>query len=184
MVRRTFLQALGALTAVYVAGLPVAASARFGGDIDVPLAAATNDLEGVRKAILDGDSPSITDNSGVPALAYAAKFDNAAMARLLIENGSGVVGRDTLGNMPIHWAAQQGSLAVLQILLDAQSPIDPANREGLTPLMTAARNGQLAAVRFLLEKGADPRKQDFTGRDALGWANQPAIRHLLEDKMK
>lgn len=184
MLRRAMLKAVCALVALGLPARPSAAQMRFGGDTDVPDAAAKNDLEGVQKALIRGASPSITDDHGIPALAYAAKFDNPAMARMLLDRGAGVTGRDPLGNMPIHWAAQQGGTEIVQILLDAKSPVDPANREGLTPLMLAARAGKIAAARLLLDNGADPRKQDFTGRDALGWASQPAVRHLLEEQAK
>jgi ankyrin repeat protein len=36
--------------------------------------------------------------------------------------------------------------------------------------MLAASHGNLQLVQALLAKGADPRKSDFTGRDALSWA--------------
>jgi ankyrin repeat protein len=134
--------------------------------------------------LIRGASASITDDDGVPAIVYAAKYNNASMVRLLLDRGAGVTGKDTLGNMAIHWAAQQGSMDVLPILIEAQSPIDPTNRDGMTPLMMAARGGQTSAARLLLAKGADPRKQDFTGRDALGWASQPVVRRLLEEKTR
>lgn len=184
MTRRTVLRALGALVVLGALARSPAAQARYASDVDVPDAAAKNDFDGVQKALIDGNSASITDNQGIPALIYAAKFDNAEMTRLLLDHGADITGRDPLGDMAIHWAAQRGSTNVLPILLDAKSPVDAGNRDGLTPLMLAARYGKTAAARILLDHGADPRKQDFTGRDALGWASQPAVRHLLEEKAK
>jgi Ankyrin repeat len=46
--------------------------------------------------------------------------------------------------------------------------------------MMAANKGQLLAVRLLLKRGADPQKQDYTGRDATGWAEgKPNILQAL-----
>lgn len=181
MMRRTLMSLVGVALALGLTAGPAVAQMKLDGATDVPKFAAQNDLESVRKALFRGASASITDDAGVPAIDYAAKYNNVEITNLLLQRGAGVTERDALGNMPIHWAAQQGSIEVLQILLDSQSPVDPTNREGLTPLMLAARGGQTAAARILLAKGADPRKQDFTGRDALGWASQPAVRRLLEE---
>jgi hypothetical protein len=184
MNRRSLLILLAVAAFAAWAGRPALAQMKLDGATDVPKFASQNDLDGVRKAIFRGASPSITDDAGVPAVDYAAKYNNVEIMSLLLQRGAGVTERDALGNMPIHWAAQQGSLEVLQILLDNQSPVDPTNRDGMTPLMLAARGGQTAAARLLLAKGADPHKQDFTGRDALGWASQPAVRHLIEEKSR
>jgi uncharacterized protein len=88
--------------------------------------------------------------------------------------------RDQFGNTPLHWAAQRGNTAVLQMLIGAKAAIDPQNRQGVTPLMMAAKAGNIPAVRLLLKNGADPHRADFTGRDAIGWADgKPAIVQLL-----
>jgi ankyrin repeat protein len=68
----------------------------------------------------------------------------------------------------------------VQLLLDAKATVDAQNRQGITPLMMAANKGQLLAVRLLLKRGADPQKQDYTGRDATGWAEgKPNILQAL-----
>ena len=59
---------------------------------------------------------------------------------------------------------------MVKLLLDAGAAADPTNKNGVTPLMMAAGRGNLEIVRALLDKGANPSRTDFTGRDALGWA--------------
>jgi ankyrin repeat protein len=60
--------------------------------------------------------------------------------------------------------------------------VDVANRQGITPPMMASGRGNLAVVRLLLQQGANPRKQDYTGRDALGWAaGQAPVMRALQD---
>ena len=70
---------------------------------------------------------------------------------------------------------------VLRVLLQANALVDVQTREGLTPLMLAAKNGRTDAVRRLLQYHADPRKNDYTGRDAVSWA---ANRVTIVDALK
>ncbi|MGO9787151.1 MAG: ankyrin repeat domain-containing protein [Stellaceae bacterium] len=128
----------------------------------------------------DPDQP---DFGGTTALMYAAINNNAQIAYILISHSSAHVdARDKFGNTALHYAAEHGSLDVLHELLDAKAPIDAQNREGITPLMKAANSGQAAAVKLLLQSGADTSKEDFTGRDALGWAgNKVAVVQLLKN---
>jgi ankyrin repeat protein len=49
--------------------------------------------------------------------------------------------------------------------------------------MLAASRGSMALVQALLAKGANVRKTDFTGRDALSWAaesHRPAVVQALQ----
>ena len=48
--------------------------------------------------------------------------------------------------------------------------------------MLAAAHGKAAALKLLIERGANVKKTDYTGRDALGWAQdqrQSAIVQML-----
>ena len=128
----------------------------------------------------DPDQP---DFGGTTALMFAAINNNAQIAYILIDHSTAHVdARDKFGNTALHYAAEHGSLDVMHELLDAKAPIDAQNRQGITPLMKAANNGQAAAVKLLLQSGADTSKQDFTGRDALGWAgNKVAVVQLLKN---
>lgn len=128
----------------------------------------------------DPDQP---DFNGTTALMYAAINNNAQIAYILISHSTAHLDvRDRFGNTALHYAAQRGSLDVLHELLDAKAPVDLPNREGITPLMMAANNNHVEAVKLLLKYGADASKQDYTGRDALGWAgNKNAVVQLLKN---
>jgi len=128
----------------------------------------------------DPDEP---DFNGTTALMYAAINNNAQIAFILISHSTAHLDvRDKFGNSALHYAAEHGSLDVMQELLDAKAPVDLPNREGITPLMRAANNGRTQAVKLLLQYGADTSKQDYTGRDALGWAgNKAAVVQLLKN---
>ena len=138
-------------------------------------AASLNKTEDVLFMLHRGDNPNMHDGNGRTPLDYAASFGNAPMAKMLLENGARTDYRDKFGNTPLHWAAEGGKLDVLRLLLAAKAQVDATNKQGITPLMQAAGRGKDEAVRALLAAGADPKKQDFSGRDAIGWATGKPI---------
>jgi uncharacterized protein len=143
-------------------------------------AASRDKTDDVIRQLQDKKDPNVTDDNGETPLCYAAEFADLRMTQALIFYGAVVNARDPFGNTALHWAAQKGSTDVIQALLDAKAAVDAPNKQGVTPLMMAAQSNQLPAVRLLLKNGADPKKQDFTGRDALGWADgKPAVLSVL-----
>ena len=144
-------------------------------------AASLNKTDDVLFMLRRGDNPNMYDGNGRTPLDYAASFGNAPMAQALLENGARADYRDTFGNSALHWAAEGGKLDVVRVLLTAKAPVDATNKQGITPLMQAAGRGRNEVVRALLAAGADPKKQDFTGRDAEGWAQgQPNVMRTLQ----
>jgi ankyrin repeat protein len=150
----------------------------------IPMAAARNDTALVQQMLTDpqNDPNGIESSGGRTALDYAASFNNAAMASMLLSHNAHIDARDKAGNTAVDYAAELGNLQLLRLLLDAKADPNAANREGVTPLMLAADKSQPAAIRMLLARGADPKKQDFTGRDAFGWAaDRPAALQVLKE---
>jgi len=148
----------------------------------IATAASGNKIDEVRVLLTKGANPNTSDSQGRTALSYAAQLGNLEMAVLLINAGASPDVRDKLGNSPVHWAADSGHLQLLRLLCDVHAGIDVANRQGITPLMMASGRGNLPIVKLLLTRGANPKKQDYTGRDALGWAaGQPAVMRALQD---
>jgi ankyrin repeat protein len=133
-------------------------------------ASADNRADAVAFILRRGDNPNFTDSAGRTPLDYAAANGNVAIAKLLLDGGARADYRDAFGSTPLHWAAQTGRIEVVRMLLKASAPVDAANKHGITPLMIAADANRGDIVRALLDSGADPKKQDFTGRDARGWA--------------
>lgn len=149
---------------------------------NIATAASGNKTEEVRVLLAKGSSPNMSDLQGRTPLSYAAQLGNLEMASMLINAGASPDVRDKLGNSPVHWASEAGQVQLLRLLCDVRAVVDVANRQGITPLMMASGRGHLAVVRLLLQKGANPRKQDYTGRDAFGWAaGQPAVMRALQD---
>jgi ankyrin repeat protein len=144
-------------------------------------AAAANKTEDVAAMVRRGDNPNFTDSFGRTPLGYAAAFGNVQMIKLLLDGGARVDYRDKFGSTPLHWAAEAGKVEAIKALLAAKAPVDAINRQGITPLMLAAGNNQGEAVRLLIAGGADPKKEDYTGRDAKSWAQgKPAALRALQ----
>ena len=84
------------------------------------------------------------------------------------------------GSMPaLTLAAQAGNLPAVQVLLEALRgqdgfEVDEADADvGVTALMAAASGGHAAVVEALLAAGANPKRKDADGHDAL-WHAQNA----------
>ncbi len=148
-------------------------------------AASHNATEQVESLLLKGghNPDSVDGASGHTALEYAVSFNNMTMAKLLLDHDAQVDARDSSGDTALHWAAELGNLTMMRMLIAHKAAIDAANHQGVTPLMLAASHVQPGAVRLLLASGADPAKEDFTGRDATGWAaGNPAVVAALDTK--
>jgi len=175
---------------IFCAGLAALAAAGAGAQesqswYSLAIAASHNSNDRVLELLRRGDQdPDAIDSySGRTALDFAASFNNVAMATMLVDRGAHVDMRDPVGNTALYWAAERGSLDVMRYLLDNNAAVDVQNKRGETPLMAAAGDKQPGAVRLLIAHGADPRKQDYTGRDAFGWAaGHPAVMQALQAK--
>jgi uncharacterized protein len=145
---------------------------------NVARAAAKNDAEAVRQLVGGDGNPDQTDEQSRTALHYAAINGNLEIIAILIKANAKLNVEDPLGDTPLHLAVDHNQTEAAQLLLDVGAQVDPQNKDGLTPLMIAASHGNLELVRALLAKGASPTKTDYTGRDALGWAQEshrPAV---------
>ena len=145
---------------------------------NVARAAAQNDAETVRRLVGGDGNPNQTDERSRTGMHYAAINGNLEIIAILIKANAKLNVQDSLGDTPLHLAADHGQTEAAKLLLDVGAQVDPQNKNGLTPLMIAANRGNLELVRALLAKGASPTKTDFTGRDALGWAQEshrPAV---------
>jgi uncharacterized protein len=146
---------------------------------NVARAAAQNDAEAVRKLVGGGSgNPNQTDDSSRTAMHYAALNGNLQIIAILIKADAKLNPVDPLDNTPLHLAVEQNQIEAAKLLLDAGANVDPQNKDGMTPLMIAASHGNLEMVRALLAKGANPAKTDYTGRDAVSWAqdgHRPAV---------
>jgi ankyrin repeat protein len=146
---------------------------------NVARAAAQNDANQVRQLVGGGDgNPNQVDDQAYTGLHYAAMNGNLQIIAILVKANAKLNVEDRLGDTPLHLAADHDQTEAAKLLLDVGAAVDPQNKDGMTPLMIAASRGNLEMVRALLAKGASANKTDYTGRDALGWAqdgHRPAV---------
>ena len=186
MKRRAFIRGLAAVAALVGAGR-ARAQGLFTDQFNsawytIVSAAQADNLQDVRVFITKRVNINQADTGGRTALSYAAELGDAQMIKELIDARASPDQRDNQGNAPLHWAANNGRVEAIKALLAGRATADVVDRQGITPLMTAISHRQTAAVRALLQGGANPKKSDFTGRDAFGWAaGQPAIVRLLQE---
>ena len=151
---------------------------------NVARAAALSDVPAVRHLLSQGNNPNNdVDDSGRTAMHLAALNGNIQIVAILIKAQAKVDVTDPLGNTPLFYAAERNQLDIAQLLMDVGAEVDKQNKNGMTPLMVAASRGNIAIVQALLAKGANPRKADFTGRDAVGWAqdsHKPVVVQTLQ----
>ena len=147
---------------------------------NVARAAARNDAYAVQRMVGTGDNPDQVDDNGRTGLQIAAISGNTTIAAILIKADAHLNYKDPLGNTALHYAVERNHPEMVRLLLDAGAAVDPENKGGMTPLMLAARRGNLTMVRLLLAKGASVHKSDFTGRDALSWAQDSRRSAVVE----
>jgi uncharacterized protein len=146
------------------------AARSFAGPFDRPdilVAAENGSTSTARDAIARGDDPDIADDSAI-----AAQHGYREIVRVLLAGHARPNRADADGKTALLWAADQGDATILEILIKAGAKVDQATKTGVTPLMAAARKGNQEAVDTLLAAGADPHRTDFTGRDAVSWAQE------------
>lgn len=109
------------------------------------------------------------DASGRTLLHRAAQRGNLEEVMTIYhQNNELLNAEDNAGYIPLHEASLCGNTNVVRFLLSVGSWVDVQSTQELdTPLMDAVENGHLEVVRLLLEKGADPKKRNKSGADAL-----------------
>jgi uncharacterized protein len=139
---------------------------------DIPAAKAT--LQANPEAV-----DKVNDQGHTP-LMRAAEHGHPTMIKLLLDSGAQINRADLLGKTALIWAAEGGDPDCIDLLIKSGARLEQATKEGITPLMAAARAGQVDAVVHLLAAGAQADRSDYSGRDALGWAQESHNSRVIE----
>lgn len=84
------------------------------------------------------------------------------------------------GWSPIHYAASGPNTRLVQWLLDRGAQVDAESPNGTTPLMLAAQHAPESTVELLIKRGADPRRRNQRGLQALDYAEMGGRDFLVE----
>jgi ankyrin repeat protein len=155
----------------------------------VGIAAGTGRADVLKLLLNKGASASVgNEREGRTPLHFAAIYNRATTAEVLIRQGAKVEAMDRYGFTPLHLAACQGSAEVAALLLKhkadpnahagspAAAPVVPMGPRfamaGNSPLHLAALSGQTNVIAVLLKSGALINATNSTGRTALDLASQ------------
>ena len=122
------------------------------------------------------------------ALVGAARSNDFAAVRALLDAGGEANVRAADGATALHWAAHWDDLEAARALIEAGAAADPANNYQVTPLMLAASNGSAPMIALLIAAGASPNASLPAGETPLmraartgrAEAVQTLIRHGAE----
>lgn len=118
-----------------------------------------------------------SNTAGETPLMMAALKGRLAWCRRLLDLGAALQKR---GWTPLHYAASGPEPAVVKLMLDRGASVDAESPNRTTPLMMAARYGREESVDLLLTGGADVRRTNDRGLDAVEFARLGGRESLVE----
>lgn len=127
--------------------------------------------------------------AGMPALSLAlddqrlieaAKAQDLAGFRSLLDLGVDANATEVDGSTALHWAVHRNNVDMTAALLSAGADPAAENRYGVAPLSLAAENGNVAIVTLLLEAGADANTASGEGETALMTAARSGNADVVE----
>jgi len=96
-------------------------------------AAARNDIEEVRRLLMQGVSPDSTNEDGLTALHQCCIDDSESMMKLLLEFGANVNAEDSEKWTPLHAAATCGHFHLVRYLICKSANLLAVNADGNMP---------------------------------------------------
>ncbi len=123
---------------------------------------------------IDVDAPNA---AGETALMLTAIAGDLEASQQLVARGAKV---QFPGWSPIHYAASGPNTKLVQWLLDRGAEADAQSPNGTTPLMLAAQHAPEGTVELLLKRGADPRRRNQRGLQAVDYAEMGGRDFLVE----
>ena len=100
-------------------------------------------------------------------LVNAARAQDAAAVRTLLERGADADTRAPDGATALAWAAHWDDLSIANLLVQAGADVDASNDLGVGPLFLACENGSTAMAELLLRAKADANARRLNGQTAL-----------------
>ena len=157
------------------------------GQTALMIIARTANVEAAKVLLRHGADVNKTEKwLGQTALMWASAESHPEMVKLLIKHGAKVEARSVVhewkrpitaemrakqlprgGLTPLLFAAREGCLGCVQALIDAKADVNMTDPDGVSPLLMSLLNAHFDVGKYLLEKGANPNKWDWWGRNPL-----------------
>jgi len=141
-------------------------NAVYQGGISPLMEASYRNLPDIVSILLDaGAHIEARDKDGFTALIYAAAGASFMPAEMLIQKGANREAKEYLtAKTALFFAAENNSPRLVKLLFGGEEAVFDG---GVTALMHASALGASDAVSELIKNGADLRRRDDSGRDAL-----------------
>ena len=134
------------------------------------------DLEAVERLLATGVPVDTRDpEHDETALMLALRFNNDAIARLLLTQGADVNARQREGKTPI----MDADVSMLSELRNAGADIQAADNEGVTVLMKAVERANTEKAKWLIENGANMAAKDEEGQTARDYAIDSVMLEII-----
>ena len=140
--------------------------------------AASNVFDIARKGTADQAKETLKKNinafktvndEGFSPLTLACYRGNNEVAKLLIDNGSDINQKSTMGT-PLMAAVVKGNIEIAKILIAKKANLNETDSNGTTPLMYAVQFQNEEFIKLLLLNKADKTKSDKNGKTAFEYA--------------
>nr|WP_068888661.1 ankyrin repeat domain-containing protein [Pedobacter panaciterrae] len=136
-------------------------------------ASRTGNLPLLQEIIDQNNNLEVQDDKGYTPLIIASYNHQLAAARLLLQSGADVNGKDAGGNTALMGVCFKGYTDIAELLIThPHVNLNALNGNGGTALMFAVMFGRNELTQLLLNHGAEVNITDNRGMDALGIAVQ------------
>lgn len=148
--------------------------------------AEQKEWEEIVKRLANDGNPNEPQADGMTALHWCAFYDNAKVARLLLNSKASIDSQNAYHVTPLSLACEYGNADIGQVLIKNKANLESIRLGKETPLMLAARNGNSKLVQLLINSGAKIDEKESKGQTALMWAaaagNLEAVDALIKAK--
>ena len=117
--------------------------------------------------------------SGDTGLHIVVARSDVLWVRFLLQRGADPNIRNKKGITPLQLATSLSFTEGVEALIKGGASVNVADQTGETPLIAAVHSRNVPLVRLLLDKGADPDRNDNSGRSARDYMKLQAGNTLL-----